>query len=860
MADFFLPSEKKSPALDSSVTTDFSLPSEAGKTASIGTGEDVARSLGAGAATGLIGLPGIPGSISDLVGLGVRKGGSYLESAVTGKPQTEIEARMLEGERAANERRLVPTLPTSQDVVRAAEKYIPAIKPVTSYDPKTGYGRVAKDTSEAIAGSVVGPGGLLTKLGIGAAGGAAGAGAKEVFRGSGYEAPAQIAGTLLGGGTAALGLGRKAMSAPSAVAERGERVAGQVLRESIDDPAALQATVNAELAAMKADPERYVAGVKPTFAQASGRGDIESLERQIANLAPGSPEAEALAKQIIFSKQALGAEAAKAPGMVSAGIQSPDLRQAFGIQGVNPQGDASRFARATIDALEQRKDNLAKQAWANPAIQNVQVYKNKATGSLDDHLTSLTSVKRSEIPNEIISQIESIKAAPGSVIPLMELQDLRSKVLSQARIEFGRDNNFGGFVNNELGKKIADVINNSKNIRFGDTTGVGRDAWGKAVSATRDYHDTFRPEFMSKLVAETAGGSQKIGGSAVFDTMFSGKNAVENLKEARSALGVDLDRVAGDWLVGKLTNNGTNVKLTQENVRKFLASPTNAGLVDEIPGLRQRMESLARVAGESEQAAALRQVAQGFQSAVNSGNPKTLSNFIAANGAELKASLSSPQEKQFIDAIGRSAKLMQSLPAGAKKSSVTLDRLQNGRMIDIIYGRSAGVISDGIAAELAARTASYATGIPYGGSDILAGLIGAAGGGGKVTGPIAERIGRFVLGDTKEITIEQLQKAARDPEVAMLLMQKPSPESMLRLQDKMANILGPMYYERSLDEPKEKREGRATGGKVSSSSIADKLITAAESAKRMSNKATEPLLRTSDESIARALEIANRHI
>ena len=65
--------------------------------------------------------------------------------------------------------------------------------------------------------------------------------------------------------------------------------------------------------------------------------------------------------------------------------------------------------------------------------------------------------------------------------------------------------------------------------------------------------------------------------------------------------------------------------------------------------------------------------------------------------------------------------------------------------------------------------------------------------------------------------------------------------------------VGPTKFE-------ERRQGRASGGKVSSSSIADRLITAAESAKRMSNKATEPLLRTSDESIARALEIANRHI
>ena len=66
-------------------------------------------------------------------------------------------------------------------------------------------------------------------------------------------------------------------------------------------------------------------------------------------------------------------------------------------------------------------------------------------------------------------------------------------------------------------------------------------------------------------------------------------------------------------------------------------------------------------------------------------------------------------------------------------------------------------------------------------------------------------------------------------------------------------VVGPLGFE-------ERRQGRASGGKVSSTSIADRLITAAESAKRMSNKATEPLLRTSDESIAKALEIANRHI
>ena len=66
-------------------------------------------------------------------------------------------------------------------------------------------------------------------------------------------------------------------------------------------------------------------------------------------------------------------------------------------------------------------------------------------------------------------------------------------------------------------------------------------------------------------------------------------------------------------------------------------------------------------------------------------------------------------------------------------------------------------------------------------------------------------------------------------------------------------VVGPLDFET-------RRQGRASGGKVNSTSIADRLVMAAESAKRMSNKATEPLLRTSDESIAKALEVANRHI
>jgi len=853
------------------------------KAPEIGTGEDIARSIGAGASTGLIGIPGLPGSLRDLADVGLRKGLSYIESALPGTDTQENIEKRLASRAAASEagkealaksiglpaflsKNPLASLPTAQEVVKKAEEYVPAIKPITSYTPDTKYGRVAKDTFEAIAGSLVGPGGLATKLAIGTGGGLTGAGAKEVFRGSDYEFPAQLTGSLIGGVATGLGAGKIAASRPGAVQERAERIAGQGAREVIGDDAAVSKvtkTLKDELAASKLDPDRYVKGVSPTTAQMAGDVNVSNLEKQILALDPGSPEAISLGQRLAASKEAFGAEASKAPGMVAAGIKSPDLQKATGLQGFNPQGDASIIARSAIDALEKQKDDLAKEAWKNPLIAQANMYRGKVSNELKTYLTPSNIMPKTDISRidpQIMQRINALSQESGKTIPLLEIQAIRSLVLDKSRAAFRDGEGTLGMIHQKLGDKFAKIIDNSKNIEFGDKPGIKRKAWADAVAATKDYYQTFRPEFMAKLIAETSGGSQKIGANAVFDTMFSGKNAVQQLKETRTALGTDIDKAAGDWIVGKLTKNGTVSTLKPDAVTKFLANPTTAGIVDEIPGLRSRIEGLGRLAGESQVAADQRLLLSNFNTALNNNNPLMLSNFLDAKGAELKSLLSTPQDKNFIDAIGRSAKMMQSLSDKSPMRSKTLEKLQNGRIVDIIYGRNAGAISDGLAVELAANIASFGglTGIPGG----LPGLAGAAVSrySGQSAGPVAEIVGKFILGDTKKITIEKLQRFANDPEFALLMLQKPSPEAILKISDRLANITTPMAYERSLDRPPEERKGRASGGKVNSTSIADRLITAAESAKRMSNKATEPLLRTSDESIARALEIANRHI
>ena len=60
--------------------------------------------------------------------------------------------------------------------------------------------------------------------------------------------------------------------------------------------------------------------------------------------------------------------------------------------------------------------------------------------------------------------------------------------------------------------------------------------------------------------------------------------------------------------------------------------------------------------------------------------------------------------------------------------------------------------------------------------------------------------------------------------------------------------------------PVQQRAIRASGGRISTSSLGDKLVLAAERAKKENSKATEPLLNVNDESIAKALEIANRNL
>jgi hypothetical protein len=530
------------------------------------------------------------------------------------------------------------------------------------------------------------------------------------------------------------------------------------------------------------------------------------------------------------------------------------MQAAIGLTGTNPQNVASVAGRTAFDALEKSKKQTADLAWKDPLLKQTSVKKDNALNAIDDHLNSI-GLDVDSIDPAVITRINRIKSLEGDTVPLMEIQNLRALIGDKSRQAYDTNQKALGQIHQDLGEKIYQVLADKDNIHLGDASGAKFAAWDNARAATKDYYDTFRPDFMDKLRAVDSAGMPKISSEAFFDKMFSGPNAVQNLQQTRNVLGQSIDPHISDWIIGDLTNNGKKIDLKQSDVARYLANPKNAALVDEVPGLRGRMTDLAQRAGESAQESTLRQLNKNFSDIASSGNPQKIADFLSANGAALKSTLATPGEKAFIDAVQRSANLMAPAKAGVASYSKTLNALENGRMIDVVLGNKLGVISDLATGEILSHLFSALSGIPIS-TGIGASLAGVS----KNVFSIPETASKIILGDIKGLTVQQLQKAAADPELMRLLMSKPSPEVAMNLHKRlMAMGLG-IEQVNALEKPKDDRRVRASGGRIGGSSIGDKLVLAAEKAKKENSKATETLLNVNDENIAKALEIANRNL
>lgn len=128
---------------------------------SIGVGEDVARAAGSGVARGVVGLAGLPGDIETLGRAGAKWAGYDVS------PET--------------------VLPTSADMIKKAETYIPGAEAALNYKPQHSVGRYAKTAGEFLPGAVIGPGGLGTKIAGSIGAGIGSQGVEDWMKGTKYE-------------------------------------------------------------------------------------------------------------------------------------------------------------------------------------------------------------------------------------------------------------------------------------------------------------------------------------------------------------------------------------------------------------------------------------------------------------------------------------------------------------------------------------------------------------------------------------------------------------------------------------------------------------------------------------------------
>jgi len=152
----------------------------------IGFGEDIARSTGAGLSRGAVGLTGLPGDVETLARYGIRKAGY------------DVGAE--------------PVLPTSETMIKKAQSVIPGAKEFMDYQPQYAPSRYAKTAAEFLPGALAGPGGIGTKIAGSAGAGLATQGVEDVLKGTPSQGGALETALKIGASIPGYALGAKSLS------------------------------------------------------------------------------------------------------------------------------------------------------------------------------------------------------------------------------------------------------------------------------------------------------------------------------------------------------------------------------------------------------------------------------------------------------------------------------------------------------------------------------------------------------------------------------------------------------------------------------------------------------------------------
>lgn len=857
---------------------------------------DVVKGGASGLGRGVVSTPGLPGDIGQLIkqapalgsyayGRGREMLGYSPKGEAAEKFQKDLETArsgMSEAERSGKYGQLFGyEFPTGQYFVEKASEYVPGL----TYAPKTGAGRVAGSVGEVLGSSLTTRGltsglkGLksapaaATDVGAGVGSGIAG----EMTTGSPDEALARLAGTVPGALAGRAAYGRLSGAAAT---ERGERIAGDVARGQIRDVEGAKTALQT--------PGEYVPGVKPTSPQTlRGESGISGLETELrAAQTPGSAATRIAMEQ---SQEGLTSATQKAIEGVEAKLPYASMADAFNLPvGGNPRAISSEAAQNAFRAVEQPMFDAADQAWKHPSFKTAVYDKNVVVGALNNAFKDM-GISRLGLPKEMNDYISQLRKYPDAGIPFSELQKVKRLANQIVRDPTVRDR--AGAI--ELTTKLDDVLTNPLHLMTPVAPGTdAAKAFDTARTATREYKTLFETPNVAALAERYPKGTTQAGQYVVqpeqmLDQVFgNSKTALARYRELQKIPGMDISTPASDWIVSKITNNGEKATLSSNDVAKFLRDPGNNALVNEIPGLRQRLDGIAQQSmGE--------QVRNSFAAAMDSPNPTKLSQYINKNRSLIDQVFTQPHEQQLVDALDRSSKILASVPSGTPLDRSVLDRLMKGDLFTILHGKITGKLGEataGMAAgKLIGMTAPVAAGLEtLGAGAITSGFF-----------PKAQTmLANVIYGTTQEQAVAALNKAMRDPAYMNLLLSKPTiVNSMTFLkgllpytagQAATRGVLGSRdlnppapaettdaAYNRLVKEgrirpltspgPGNKqasggRAQRASGGRIAPESKADALVKAAESAKKQINQGTEALLDQPDETITRALAVAKKHI
>lgn len=834
-------------------------------------GKDILGAGAAGAARGLVSLPGIVGDIGQLYERSPAYAAwvqSRLEE-LRGKAQpgaarkayeerlAPIEARMTPEEKAGREYRIagVP-FPTGQSMVDLTARGVPAIK----YEGQTPASRIVGTVGEFLgqipatsgvaagaraalgapraagAGQAIGREVIATG-GAGATSGAAG----EALRGTDDEAAARVLGVVPGmlAGRAVAG------RLPGAAAERGERIAGDIIRET--DPSI------AGRAAIVGD---VIEGVEPTSTQVYG-SRMAALERAV-------PDARGAARtQADQSRMAVERAAGDIPEM----IQPGGVRDTA----VNPMSMSSAEAQNLYRAVQEPARLAYEAAWEHPAFTQAR-YNSKAVGNAIDAAFKEMGTARLSIGNDIMAQVDALRNYPGGQIPFADVQRLKADANAVLRDPTAKPSavTAAKAISTQLDDMMTDTKAVSNIFMKGVTPLEVGEAFDTARTMTREYKSTFETPTTKPLSERHDRYHAQAGSPMIEPEIFLTKvlgspdQALAKYRELQQIPGVDVARPVGDWVVGKVLNG--KAFITPEMLSNFRKNPGYDALVREVPGLEDRLNQIASTGLGN-------QIVMSLSDAIQR-DPAKLADWIKNNRADINKFITAPEDRAFIERVNRSANLLKKIPVNEdlpQGAAARLKLLSEGDLFTLLHGRATGV--------LAGAGAGYAAGKAIGMTvpiQIATEVLGAAAGAGaaRFMSPVTRVAANLVYGTTRDEAMAALQRAAVDPGFARLLAQKPSEANTMKMRGLLREMVarGPalgVAAERIPDEPTPpektteeryreltiplQRPGRATGGAVNLQALA-------KVAKKHVTSSTEELLNEHDDTVAKALEVANRHI